>query len=179
MRTPPKDYDMLDKLALLAMMDGLGGCTRDQLMRFAVEARLMKQFRFLLILAEVQEAGFIREKESAEGTLLILTPEGRSTLELLKDDLPAEISDRIHGIAPQWRIRFRDERQLPAAWEEKDGRCMVTLRALEDGEESLRITLQAVSRRQAQQFCRQWPRTAADIYGTLIARLGGPDEKKQ
>ena len=167
--------DLEDKLILLAMIDGLGGCTRDQLLRFAVEARLLPQFRCLLRIGELLEAQLIRERESAEGRVLILQPEGRETLRLLGDALPQEMRARIDENAPLWRLRFRDERQLPATWQDEGEHCRVILRALEDGRETLRIELRATSKAQAQRFCSRWPDTAAEVYGTLIAALGEED----
>ena len=165
-----------DKLILLSMIDGLGGCTREQLMRFALEADLMAQFRFLLALGDLLEDGLVREAETEEH-VMVLTPEGRETLRLFGEKIRPSAAQRLSENVPRWRTRFRDERQLPAEWSETEGGFAVTLRALEGGEELLRIDLRAETRRQAQRFCEQWPQEAAEIYGTLIRRLS--DTKKE
>ena len=126
-----------DKLILLSMIDGLGGCTREQLMRFALEADLMAQFRFLLALGDLLEDSLVREAETEE-RVMVLTPEGRETLRLFGETIRPSAAQRIRDNVPRWRTRFRDERQLPAEWQRtQDGFC-VTLRALEGGEEPIR-----------------------------------------
>ena len=71
-----------DKLVLLSAMERLGGCTEEQLLRFLVENQLMSQFQFYLALGGLREAGFVRETRHVEGTLLILTPQGRQSVDL-------------------------------------------------------------------------------------------------
>ena len=66
-----------DKLVLLCALDRLGGCTEEQLLRFVVETELVSQFRFFLALSGLKEASLVRETRHLEGTLLILTPEGK------------------------------------------------------------------------------------------------------
>ena len=166
-----------DKLILLSMIDGLGGCTREQLMRFALEADRMAQFRFLLALGDLLEDSLVREAETEE-RVMVLTPEGRETLRLFGETIRPSAAQRIRDNVPRWRTRFRDERQLPAEWQRtQDGFC-VTLRALEGGEELLCISLRAETREQAQRFCARCPQEAAEIYGTLIRRLSDVKEEE-
>ena len=150
-----------DKLILLSMIDGLGGCTREQLMRFALEADLMAQFRFLLALGDLLEDSLVREAETEE-RVMVLTPEGRETLRLFGETIRPSAAQRIRDNVPRWRTRFRDERQLPAEWQ----------RTL------LCISLRAETREQAQRFCARWPQEAAEIYGTLIRRLSDVKEEE-
>ena len=168
--------DTEDKLILLSMIDGLGGCTQEQLMRFALEAGLMPQFRFLLALGDLREDGLVREIRNAEGRVLVLEPEGRQTLNLFGDRIRPSAQERLKENAPRWRARFRDERQLPAEWQQTDEGFLVTLRALEAGQETLRIQLTAVNREEAQRFCARWPKQAVSVYGALIHALAGEEE---
>ena len=71
-----------DKLVLLASLDRLGRCTEEQLLRFVVETALQSQFQFYIALSGLREAGFVRESRRLEGRLLVLTPEGRQSLEM-------------------------------------------------------------------------------------------------
>ncbi len=167
--------DTEDRLTLLSMIDKLGACTREQLMRFALEARLMPQFRFLLALGDLLETGLVCEAET-EGRVLAMTPQGRETLRLFEEKLRPSVAERIAQNVPAWRLRFRDERQLPAEWRKTPEGYAVTLRALEGSEELLCIRLKAETRQQAQRFCAGWPRQASEIYGTLIRRLCMPDD---
>ncbi len=60
---------------------------RNSFCAFWLKNALMNQFQFYLALGGLKEAGFIREARHLEGTLLILTPQGRG--ERWKCSLPA------------------------------------------------------------------------------------------
>lgn len=161
-----------DKLVLLSALDRLGGCTEEQLLRFVVENALQNQFQFYLALAGLKEAAFVREARHLEGTLLILTPEGRQSLELFGSRIRASLQLALEENGPAWRRRVRDELQMPADWRETDNGFIVTLRALEGGAEIFNMTLTAATKVQAKRFCARWPQKAAYLYQTIMAELG-------
>ena len=122
-----------DKLVLLCALSRLGGCTEEQLLRFVVETELITQFRFFLALGELKETELVREARHLEGMLLILTPEGRQSVELFGTQIRASQQQKLDENVKQWRRRIRDEQQMPADWKETDNGFVVTLRALEGG----------------------------------------------
>ena len=142
-----------DKLVVLSSLNRLGGCTEEQLLRFLVENALMNQFQFYLALGGLKEAGFIREARHLEGTLLILTPQGRESVEMFASRIRASQTEKLNVNAPAWKRRIRDELQMPAAWQETDNGFAVTLRALEGGAEIFSMTLTAATKAQAKRFC--------------------------
>ena len=103
-----------DKLILLASLDRLGGCTQEQLLRFVVETSLQSQFQFYIALSGLREAGFVREADRKEGKLLLLTPEGRQSLELFGSRIRASQQAKLETYSAKWRRRIRDEQQMPA-----------------------------------------------------------------
>ena len=103
-----------DKLVVLSSLNRLGGCTEEQLLRFLVENALMNQFQFYLALGGLKEAGFIREARHLEGTLLILTPQGRESVEMFASRIRASQTEKLNANAPAWKRRIRDELQMPA-----------------------------------------------------------------
>jgi len=161
-----------DKLVLLSALDRLGGCTEEQLLRFVVETALQNQFQFYLALAGLKEAAFVRESRHLEGTLLILTPEGRQSLELFGSQIRASLQQKLEENGAAWRRRVRDELQMPADWHETDNGFVVTLRALESGAEIFSMSLTAATKVQAKRFCERWPQKAAFLYQTIMAQLG-------
>ena len=167
-----------DKLVVLSAMDRLGGCTEEQLLRFLVETRLMSQFQFYLALGGLKEAGFVREARHLEGTLLILTPQGRQSVDLFAGRIRASQQEKLNMNAPTWKRRIRDELQMPAEWKETDNGFSVTLRALESGAEIFSMTLTAATRAQAKRFCERWPSRAPFLYQTIMEQLGEADTEK-
>jgi len=161
-----------DKLVLLCALSRLGGCTEEQLLRFVVETELITQFRFFLALGELKETELVREARHLEGMLLILTPEGRQSVELFGTQIRASQQQKLDENAKQWRRRIRDEQQMPADWKETDNGFAVTLRALEGGAEIFNLTLTAATKVQAKRFCERWPQKAPYIYQTIMQQLG-------
>lgn len=161
-----------DKLVLLCALDRLGGCTEEQLLRFVVETSLQSQFRFYLALAALQEAGMVRKSRHLEGMLLILTPEGRQSMELFASRIRASQQEKLDTHSAAWRRRIREELQMPADFCPAGNGYAVTLRALESGEEIFSMTLTAATKAQAKRFCQRWPEKAPYLYQTIMAQLG-------
>ena len=168
-----------DKLVLLNALDRLGGCTEEQLLRFVVETGLVTQFRFFLALGGLKETGLVREARHLEGMLLILTPEGRQSVELFGMQIRASQQQRLDENVKAWRRRIRDEQQMPADWEETDNGFVVTLRALEGGAEIFNLTLTAATKLQAKRFCERWPQKAPFLYQTIMEQLGETADGEQ
>ena len=170
-----------DKLVLLCALDRLGGCTEEQLLRFVVETALQNQFQFYIALAGLKEAGLVRESRHLEGVLLILTPEGRQSMEMFGSRIRASLQEKLDVNGAIWRRRVRDELSMPASWEKKGSGYAVTLRALESGEEIFSMTLTAATKAQAKRFCERWGDKAPLLYQTIMQELGEtakPDESK-
>ena len=161
-----------DKLVLLASLDRLGRCTKEQLLRFVVETELQSQFQFAIALAGLSEAGFIRESQRLEGRLLVLTPEGRQSLEMFGSRIRASQQQKLAGHGAAWRTRIREEQQMPADWEETDHGFIVTLRTIEAGAEIVHLRLTVADKQQAKRFCARWRENAPFLYRTIMDRLG-------
>ncbi|MBP3655508.1 MAG: DUF4364 family protein [Clostridia bacterium] len=161
-----------DKLVLLSALDRIGGCTQEQLLRFVVETSLQSQFQFYLALAGLKEAGFVREARHLEGRLLILTPEGRQSLELFGSHIRASLQEKLEEHGSAWRRRIRDELQMPADFEKVGNGYVVRLRALEGGAEIFGMTITTANKEQAKRFCERWPGRATFLYQTIMAQLG-------
>jgi len=161
-----------DKLVLLCALNRLGGCTEEQLLRFAVETGLVSQFRFFLALSGLKEAGFVRESHHLEGVLLILTPEGRQSMELFASRIRPSQQEKLDSHSAVWRRRVLDELSMPADFEACGNGYAVTLRALESGEEIFSMKLTAATKAQAKRFCARWPEAAPYLYQTIMERLG-------
>ena len=166
-----------DKLVLLASLDRLGRCTKEQLLRFVVETDLQSQFQFAIALAGLYETGLVRESQRLEGKLLVLTPEGRQSLEMFGSRIRASLQEKLETHGALWRRRIREEQQMPADWEETEHGFTVTLRTIEAGAEIVNIRLTVADKQQAKRFCARWRENAPFLYQTLMDRLGEPHEE--
>lgn len=166
-----------DKLVLLASLDRLGRCTKEQLLRFVVETDLQSQFQFAIALAGLYETGLVRESQRLEGKLLVLTPEGRQSLEMFGSRIRASLQEKLETHGALWRRRIREEQQMPADWEETEHGFTVTLRTIEAGAEIVNIRLTVADKQQAKRFCARWRENAPFLYQTLMDRLGETHEE--
>ncbi|MBR3795901.1 MAG: DUF4364 family protein [Clostridia bacterium] len=168
-----------DRLVLLCALNRLGGCTEEQLLRFVVETGLQSQFRFYLALASLKEAEQVRIVRHLEGMLLVLTPQGRQSMEMFASRIRASQMEKLERYGKQWRGRVREELAMPADFVKSGNGYAVTLRALESGEEIFSMTLTAADKAQAKQFCARWPKSAPYLYQTIMAQLGEKQEEEQ
>lgn len=166
--------DHRDRLTLLIALEHLGNCTELQLLRFILENTKVNQFNFYLSLADLKDAGCIREVTRLEGTLLVLTQAGRDSISLFEPDVYGSVRERIALAAPAWRRRIQDELQMPADWEEVGGSYVVHLRILEAEEALFSLDIVAADKEQAKLYCSQWKARASLIYRTIIEQLGTP-----
>ena len=166
-----------DKLVLLASLDRLGRCTKEQLLRFVVETDLQSQFQFAIALAGLYETGLVRESQRLEGKLLVLTPEGRQSLEMFGSRIRASLQEKLETHGALWRRRIREEQQMPADWEETEHGFTVTLRTIEAGAEIVNIRLSVGDKQLAMRFCARWRENAPFLYQTLMDRLGETHEE--
>ena len=91
---PKERGETEDRLILLSALSALGTATEDQLLRFSVEAELFPQFRFLLLLGDLQEESRSRGyvAVSRNRTFLGCNDMAKSFLGFLKDQ---RVDERI------------------------------------------------------------------------------------
>ena len=109
--------------------------------------------------------------------LLILTPEGRQSMEMFGSRIRASLQEKLDMHSALWRRRVRDELSMPADYVSSGSGYAVTLRALESGEEIFSMTLTAATKVQAKRFCERWPSCAPYLYQTIMDRLGEIEKK--
>lgn len=114
----------------------------------------------------------VRVSRHLEGELLLLTPEGRQSMEMFSSRIRASQQEKLEKSGALWRRRVRDELSMPADWAQKGSEYAVTLRVLESGEEIFSMTLTAATKAQAKRFCARWPEKAPMLYQMIMEQLG-------
>ena len=168
-----------DKLVVLSSLNRLGGCTEEQLLRFLVENALMNQFQFYLALGGLKEAGFIREARHLEGTLLILTPQGRESDGNVRFPHPRF----SNGEAERERARMEASHPRRAA----NARLVAG-----DGQRLRRYAARAGGRRgnllhdadggdegAGEALLQRWPSRAPFLYQTIMEQLGEAESEEK
>ena len=120
----------------------------------------------------------MRESRHLEGVLLILTPEGRQSMEMFASRIRPSQKEKLDSHGAAWRRRVLDELSMPADFEACGNGYAVTLRALESGEEIFSMKLTAATKAQAKRFCARWPQAAPGLYQAIMERLGELPEEE-
>lgn len=171
-----------NKLFMLYAIDRLGPVTAQQLLLFMVQNDFMDYISMQLGLAELDEAGLLRKRKHALGTLYALTGKGRDALSMFRTRIPHSRLAQIDMIAGDWRLQFMREKQMLADFEKKEnGNYLVHLRLLEYGEDILDMRLSVPTHEAAQRFCDVWIAQAGGIYTYIMRTLGeaGHEAKAQ
>ena len=161
------------KLVTLHALDRLGPATALQLLRFMVENGLMDYIALQLSTAELDEMGLLRKLPHALGALYAPSAKGYEALKLFQSRIPHSRAAEIDGIAPAWKRRFREEKQVLADWEHTpSGEYAARLRLLEGELSLLDVRVSLPTREQANRVCRRWPIAANQLYAHLMRVLG-------
>ena len=164
------------KLVTLYALDRLGPATALQLLRFMVENELMDYIALQLSAAELDEMGLLRKLPHALGALYAPSAKGYEALALFRGRIPHSRAGLIDGIAPVWKHRFREEKQVLADWERApSGEYMAHLRLMESELPLLDVRVSLPTRELANRFCLRWPRAANELYAQLMRTLGEDD----
>ncbi|MBQ8093349.1 MAG: DUF4364 family protein [Clostridia bacterium] len=167
-----------DKLTLLYALLHLGPCTEDQLVRFNDAYSMMEQFQLYVTLGELRDAQMIVEEQRLERKLLSVTEEGKNMLSMFGEDVWPSSKIQVDNNAAEWKHMIRDELQMPAEWQRQGNEYRVTLRLLENDNEIFNLSMMAVDRQQAVDFCRRWPKQASFLYRTIMEKLGEEQENQ-
>jgi len=167
------------KLVTLYTLDRLGPATALQLLRFMVENELMDYIALQLSAAELDEMGLLRKAPHALGALFAPSAKGYETLQLFESRIPHSRAALIDEIAPVWKRRFREEKQVLADWKSTPtGEYVAHLRLLEGELSLLDVRVSLPTREQANRFCRRWPQAANELYAQLMQALGENPSKE-
>lgn len=160
------------KLLILLALERLGGVTDTQLLRFMVDEDIMNYFVLRLNLCELEEAGQVRLRRDALGSLYEPTEEGSFALESFDSRIPASRREAMEEAVTRWKPRFRAEQQNQAdAFPMKGGRQCLRLRMLEGDGALLDLSLTVTGRVTEGRLRERWQEAAQLIYTTVTAAL--------
>lgn len=168
------------KLVTLYALDRLGPATALQLLRFMVESGLMDYIALQLSVAELDEMGLLRKLPHALGALYAPSAQGYEALQLFQSRIPHSRAARIDEIAPEWKRRLREEKQVLSDWEKvPSGEYIVHLKLLESELPLLDMRISVPTREQANRFCERWPKAAGGLYAQMMQTLGEEDDAEE
>ncbi|MEG1524384.1 MAG: DUF4364 family protein [Clostridia bacterium] len=162
-----------DKLTILYYVDVSNlDITREQLYRAMIENECMIFFDFQSAMHELEEDGFIAAIPRAFGQGYRVTVRGTESLRMFGESLPNSLREKLSSYATENRDQMRIETQLVSSMEEQEsGGYRVELRAQEENNVVLKISMLVASRTMAQRMRGNWEKASERIYANLLENL--------
>ena len=169
---PRRAPDNEQKLVVLFCLTHLGPCTELQLLQFLFEHDVMNYFDMMIALNDLCARGQAARTKKRAGWLYEPTAAGREALKLFGGRIPRSLIAMVEENAPALREKFQQELQAQQTIRQTErGEYEVTLSAVEQEMDMMRLQLSVPTRELANQLAARWPGKAAEIYETVIRLL--------
>ena len=173
---PRRAPDNEQKLIVLYCLRQFGPCTELQLLQFLTDQDVMNYFDMMIALSDLCARGQAARTKKRAGYLYDVTEAGREALRLFGGRIPGSVAAVVDENAAALRETFRQELQAQQSVRQTDrGEYEVTLSAVEQDMDLMRLYLTVPTRELAQQLAARWPKKAAEIYETVIRLLSEGD----
>ncbi len=169
---PRRAPDNEQKLIVLYCLSQFGPCTELQLLQFLFGNDLMNYFDMMIALSDLCARGQAVRTKKRAGYLYQPTEAGLEALGLFGGRIPASVQSLVSENAPALRERFRQElHSQQQIRQTQRGEYEVSLTAMEQDMDLMRLELTLPTRELASQLAEKWPRKAAEVYETVFRIL--------
>lgn len=164
--------DNEQKLAVLYALNELGPVTDHQLLVYLTECDTMNWFAMQLGLLDLEDEGLTGQQAHPLGKLRYVTDAGRFCLQQFAGRIPVSKRETLKNNAAEWRLRFKNLRQSPAAFfTEPDGRIRLQLRMSEDNEIMMDLITLLPAGTGVTRIGEKWEKAAPSFYRELVLLL--------
>lgn len=163
----------LYKLIVLYMLDRVSfPLTRAQIDNFILEKEYTNYLTLQQAIGELSEIHLISEKPLRNRTQLMLTEEGRSTLDFFRNQVPEAIKQDIDSYLKENSLELRNEISVTGQYyKTTTGSFQTVLSATERGEPLVELKLTVPDEKTASGICDHWQKRNEEIYGMLVKEL--------
>lgn len=163
----------LYKLIILYMLDRATlPLTRAQIDDFILEKEYTNYLTLQQAIAELCEIQMISAQTFHNRTQLILTDEGRSTIQFFDKQISDTIKQEINDYLKEHAIELRNEVSVTGQYHKVSSKSYETiLRATERGELLMELKINVPDEKTATAICEQWQKKNEDIYALIIKEL--------
>lgn len=163
----------LYKLIVLYMLDRIDfPLTNSQISEFILDKGYTTYFTLQQALAEMVEAGFIREENTHNRTIYHITEEGSETIQYFNTNISSAIKDDIHMFLAEKQYELKNEMSVKADYyrnnsHEYSVRCQIF-----EGESTLiDLTISVPTEAEAISVANNWGTRHQEIYAQIMANL--------
>lgn len=163
----------LYKLIVLYMLDvAATPLPKNQIMNFMLNKDYTHFMSLAQVLGELQETEMIRILPQEKHTLLLITDEGRNTLQFFENDISEEIKKDVKSFLIENKSQIKNEINITAEYNKvKEHEYVVSLKAIERGSLLAGIQLSVPTESDATLICENWHAQNQEIYQYLTRQL--------
>lgn len=163
----------LYKLIVLYMLDRVSfPLTRAQIDNFILEKEYTNYLTLQQAIGELSEIHLISTKTVHNRTQLMLTEEGRSTLDFFRNNIPEAIKQDVNAYLKENALELRNEISVTGQYyKTTSGSYQTVLSATERGETLVELKLTVPDEKTASGICDHWQKRNEEIYGVLVKEL--------
>lgn len=163
----------LYKLIVLYMLDRVSfPLTRAQIDEFILEKEYTTYLTLQQAIGELCDIHMISTKTIHNRTQLMLTDEGRSTLNFFRNNIPEAIKQEIDAYLKENALELRNEISVTGQYYKTTSGSYQTVLAASERDESLvELKLTVPDEKTASAICDHWQKKNEDIYALLVKEL--------
>ena len=146
--------------------------TNAQISEFILDQGYTNYFKLQQIIAELLEAGFIREESTHNRTFYHLTEEGAETVSYFKGDISPEILKDIDAFLKEKKYELKNEVAIKTNYfPNSNGEITVILQVVEQGATLVEVSLSVPTEKEAETISNNWHKKNEAIYASLMSEL--------
>ena len=167
------------KLIILHLLQKMGiALSNSEICQFLLAKNYMDYFSVQQYLSELVDAGCLDKTREQNNTLYTLTDDGEEIVNYFLNRISDEVKNEINIYVQENNKRVRNEYAITANYfPELNGDFLVKCGLCDDnGAPLMEINVAVVSKKQAQQICRNWKKHVKQYYGDFLSALAAEEE---
>ncbi len=146
--------------------------TNAQISNFILEKGYTTYFNIQQAMNELEKASLLRVDTIRNSSHLVITEEGRETLNFFSKEIGDTIKREILDYLKEHQYSLRDETStLSNYYEGKKGEYIASCYVQEQGTKIIEISLNVPSEDEAAAICNNWKEKSQEIYAYLMGEL--------
>ncbi len=173
----PEQIKTLYKLMTLYTLSRVDfALTNSQISNLFLDLGYTNYFNVQYTLADLVEAGLVREDAYPDYRYYALTDAGHESIDVLRSSLASSIRNEIDEYLQKNRLEFRDAvSNRSEYYRTTDGDWAVRCRVMEHTEALIDLTLTVPNETQAKLVASEWKEKSQDVYALVMRMLTQPD----
>lgn len=163
----------LYKLIILYMLDAVTfPLTQAQVSSFILNKGYTNYLTLQQAIAELTENNLITQKKAFNRTQLLITPEGKETVQFFGNRISKGIKEDIAQFFKENKVELKDEVSIQSYYDKiSTGDYEVILTAKDKGNDLVSIKISVPTESMAEDVCMNWQKRNQEIYKKITGML--------